>query len=315
RAPGPRRGRPRRPHRARGRGGPARHAAPGRGGGARGLARAAGREGRGDRRALRRPRPRRGRAADGPRRAGGRRAPFGAGVHGRLPRLRTRLRLPRRRRPGAPGAAAPRAARACRGRKRRDRRPVCERLPARLAGGMASARAHRPDAVRPRPPAARAARARRLRAVRALAVTAIEVLAAGPLTTFQDLGRPGLAHLGVPPAGAVDAHALELGNRLVGNPPGATALEATLVGPRLRFRVNALVALTGAEVRLGSNVVRHVHPDEVLDIGPCRSGSRVYVCVRGGFAVERVLGSSSTDLLTGLGPPPLRDGNVLALGP
>src|SRR5581483_8051940 len=89
----------------------------------------------------------------------------------------------------------------------------------------------------------------------------------------------------------------------------------TLVGPRLRFRVNALVALTGAEVRLGSNVVRHVHPDEVLDIGPCRSGSRVYVCVRGGFAVERVLGSSSTDLLTGLGPPPLRDGNVLALGP
>ena len=49
----------------------------------------------------------------------------------------------------------------------------------------------------------------------------IEVLRAGPLTTVQDLGRPGLAHMGVPRSGALDEPALRLANRLVGNPPGA----------------------------------------------------------------------------------------------
>jgi len=146
-------------------------------------------------------------------------------------------------------------------------------------------------------------------------VTAVEVLAAGPLTTFQDLGRPGFGHLGVPPAGAVDPCALVRGNRLLGNAPGATALEATLVGPRLRFRAEALVALTGAEVASGADLVLRLGAGEVLDVGPCRVGARVYVCVRGGFVVEPVLGSSSTDLLTGLGPAPLRDGDVLAIGP
>jgi biotin-dependent carboxylase-like uncharacterized protein len=146
-------------------------------------------------------------------------------------------------------------------------------------------------------------------------VTEVDVLAAGLLTTLQDLGRPGLAHLGVPPSGAVDSPALELGNRLVGNPPGAAALEATLVGPRLRFHAPALVALTGAESAMGVNVTVRVGPGELLDVGPCRGGARVYVCVRGGFEVPAVLGSRSTDLLTGIGPPPLRDGDVLTIGP
>ncbi len=39
----------------------------------------------------------------------------------------------------------------------------------------------------------------------------------GPLTTIQDLGRPGLAHLGVSPSGAADRTAHRLANRLVGN--------------------------------------------------------------------------------------------------
>src|SRR5579862_1224248 len=98
----------------------------------------------------------------------------------------------------------------------------------------------------------------------------IEVLTAGPLTTFQDLGRPGLAHLGVPPSGAVDPDALALGNLLVGNEAGAVGLEATLVGPRLRFRTAALIALTGAEVELGRNVTLHVAAGGLLDVGPCR---------------------------------------------
>jgi allophanate hydrolase subunit 2 len=49
-------------------------------------------------------------------------------------------------------------------------------------------------------------------------MTAIEVIDPGLMTTIQDLGRPGWAHAGVPPSGAVDPRSLERGNRLVGNP-------------------------------------------------------------------------------------------------
>jgi biotin-dependent carboxylase-like uncharacterized protein len=134
------------------------------------------------------------------------------------------------------------------------------------------------------------------------------VLSAGALTTFQDRGRPGFAHLGVPPSGAVDRDAYELGNQLVGNQSGAVALEATLIGPSMRFRVSALVALVGADVRVVA-----VGAGEVLDIGPLQRGARVYICVRGGFSAPAVLGSCSTDILSGLGPSPLRDGDILTL--
>ncbi|MCL4810209.1 MAG: hypothetical protein KJ062_20815, partial [Thermoanaerobaculia bacterium] len=68
----------------------------------------------------------------------------------------------------------------------------------------------------------------------------IHVLTPGLLTTVQDLGRPGLGALGVPPGGAADAHALRLGNLLLGNDEGAAALEATLEGPALLFESAAL---------------------------------------------------------------------------
>jgi biotin-dependent carboxylase-like uncharacterized protein len=142
----------------------------------------------------------------------------------------------------------------------------------------------------------------------------IEVLAAGPLTTVQDRGRPGWAHLGVPPSGAADPRALALGNRLVGNDAGAAALEATLSGPRLRFRAAALVAVTGAETEV-SNKPFEVGAGEVLELGRFLSGVRAYISVRGGIDVEPVLGSRSTDLLSGLGPSQLKEGDVLPIGP
>ena len=139
-------------------------------------------------------------------------------------------------------------------------------------------------------------------------MTRIEVVSPGLLTTVQDRGRPGLAHLGVPPSGAADPLAYELGNRLVGNSPGAAALEATLEGPVLRFDRPTTVALTGAATLEARTV-------EVLDVGRCTGGVRAYVSVRGGINVEPVLGSRSADLLTGLGPAPLRAGDVLEVGP
>ncbi|NBM19958.1 5-oxoprolinase/urea amidolyase family protein, partial [Streptomyces sp. GC420] len=150
---------------------------------------------------------------------------------------------------------------------------------------------------------------------------ALAVVRAGALTTVQDQGRPGHAHLGVPRSGALDAPASLLVNRLVGNPPGAAVLETTLGGCAVRSRCDVTVAVAGAHCPVtvdgrpaawGAPV--RVPAGAVLDIGAARSGLRCYVGFAGGITVEPVLGSRSTDLLSGLGPAPLTDGAVLPLG-
>jgi biotin-dependent carboxylase-like uncharacterized protein len=149
----------------------------------------------------------------------------------------------------------------------------------------------------------------------------IAVLKTHGLTTVQDLGRPGWAHLGVPPSGAADPGALRLANRLVGNEEDAPGLEMTLRGPVLRFAAGAAVALAGAPVdaraddrELAMHATERVRAGETLRFGAARAGLRTYLAVRGGIVAEEVLGSASTDLLTGLGPPPLREGTRLGVG-
>jgi len=149
----------------------------------------------------------------------------------------------------------------------------------------------------------------------------IDVLRAGPLTTVQDLGRPGYAHLGVPHAGALDRPALRLANRLVGNPDGAAGLEVTAGGCALRLAAAGTVALTGAWAPLsvggrpaGYGLPVPVPAGAVVTVGRAGYGVRSYLAIAGGIAVEPVLGSRSTDTLSGLGPPPLRDGDSLPLG-
>jgi biotin-dependent carboxylase-like uncharacterized protein len=149
----------------------------------------------------------------------------------------------------------------------------------------------------------------------------VTVVDAGPLTTVQDGGRPGLAHLGVPRSGFLDAPAAGLANRLVGNDPGAALLETTVGGVTLRVEVALTVAVTGAVadvlvagrgVAWGEPVT--LAPGALLRVGPARSGVRSYVAVSGGLLVGEVLGSRATDTLSGLGPAPLNDGDILPVG-
>ncbi|MGW0467848.1 5-oxoprolinase subunit C family protein [Streptomyces sp. NPDC003027] len=150
---------------------------------------------------------------------------------------------------------------------------------------------------------------------------AFAVVRAGALTTVQDLGRAGYAHLGVPRSGALDPGAARLVNRLVGNPEGAAVLETTVDGCALRPRCAVTVAVGGAPcpvtvdgrpVAWGTAV--RVEAGALLEVGAAVRGLRGYVGLGGGVAVEPVLGSRSTDLLSGLGPAPLADGAVLPLG-
>lgn len=153
-------------------------------------------------------------------------------------------------------------------------------------------------------------------------MTHLEVLRPGPLALVQDLGRPGLAHLGVGPAGAADRRAHRLANRLVANPADHATLEITLGGFAARVRGSGVdIAVTGADpaaavdgIPFGANSVHHVRDGQLITFGAPRIGLRSYLAVRGGIAAEPVLGSRSRDTLAGLGPPPLRPGDLLTVG-
>lgn len=150
----------------------------------------------------------------------------------------------------------------------------------------------------------------------------LDVVRAAPGSTVQDLGRPGLAHLGVTRSGAADRGALRLANRLVGNDEDAAAVEVTLGGLAVRPDADVDLAVTGAGCPVdvdgrpvGRNAVLHVRAGQTVTLGTASRGLRAYLAVRGGVAVPPVLGSRSRDTLAGLGPEPLAAGTRLPVGP
>lgn len=148
------------------------------------------------------------------------------------------------------------------------------------------------------------------------------MVAAGPLALVEDLGRPGSAGIGVGRSGAADRGSLRLANRAVGNPEGAAAIEVTLGGLELEVGDRGLsLCVTGAPVDVtvdgrgaGSHTVLQVAAGARVALGTPASGLRSYVALRGGVDLPEVLGSRSRDVMSGLGPEPLAEGDVLPVG-
>ncbi|GGG75597.1 5-oxoprolinase/urea amidolyase family protein [Sinomonas atrocyanea] len=166
----------------------------------------------------------------------------------------------------------------------------------------------------------------------ARAEAGLVVVRPGLQTTVQDAGRPGRAALGVSPAGALDRGALRRANRMAGNAPDAAGLEVLLGVLELRAERDQVLAVTGARVPLritGPGTAQGHDPSqgrdapldapfallagETLTVGPPARGLRTYLAVRGGLEADRVLGSASTDTLSGIGPAPLAAGDALAV--
>ena len=150
---------------------------------------------------------------------------------------------------------------------------------------------------------------------------ACTVEAPGLLDLVEDLGRDGVAHLGVPRAGAADPVAHRLANVLVGNGPTAATLEVTVRGPALRWRHDGYVALVGPGARMAldgrdvpGNRVVPVAAGQQLVVGSTGEGCRAYLAVQGGFVTTEALGSPSTDVLSWTGPGPLAPGDELGVG-
>lgn len=181
---------------------------------------------------------------------------------------------------------------------------------------------HRPTAIAPH-----RRKAPRQAARKDVVAAQMHVLDAPFPVLFQDLGRPGQASQGVSISGAADKARLKAANRLVGNPPGTAALEITFGRLRFRMKGAGVMALTGApasitiEAANGATIAAAndaavaLEDGDTVSIGAPASGFRSYLAMRGGFAVEPVLGSASSDTLAQLGPRALVAGDNVEILP
>ena len=136
----------------------------------------------------------------------------------------------------------------------------------------------------------------------------LRVVKGGLLTTVQDEGRTGVYHLGMPPSGAMDKFSYRVANMLVGNQPGAAALEITYMGPQLEVTADTVFAVTGADMPASVNgeaveswTSHAVKAGDVIAFEYLRSGARAYVGLAGGVDVPEIFGSRATYTLVGMG--------------
>jgi antagonist of KipI len=151
----------------------------------------------------------------------------------------------------------------------------------------------------------------------------ITVLRPGVCSTIQDLGRFGYQDQGVSPSGALDPVSLKTANSLVGNDPGAAAIEMVQVGAQIALKGGLVIAFAGGAVApvISGVSLPMLRPifilgDVVIDIGQVTNGNVAYMSVRGGICVEKVSGSRSTHLGTktgGLNGVALRRGDQLSV--
>ncbi|MEW9870990.1 carboxyltransferase domain-containing protein [Arthrobacter sp. HS15c] len=169
----------------------------------------------------------------------------------------------------------------------------------------------------------------------------LRILSPGLQSLIQDLGRPGHAGLGVSSAGALDRSSLRRANRVVGNEPSAAVVESVAGGLRVQAVGDQVLAVAGAPSELTvvtpsdasesdgqdsdggqPEQVRTVPmatafallDGEILTIGAPERGFRGYLAIRGGAMADAVLGSRSTDTMSGIGPAPLAAGQLLGAG-
>ena len=137
---------------------------------------------------------------------------------------------------------------------------------------------------------------------------------------IEDSGRPGAGDLGVTTSGAADRASAQAANDALGNRRSAAVLE-NIGGLSVTSLVETVVVVTGAAapVTVDDRAAQRgvpllLRPGATLTVGAAEEGLRSYVGVRGGVVADTVLGSASTDLLSGLGPDPLSSGDTVHAG-
>lgn len=148
----------------------------------------------------------------------------------------------------------------------------------------------------------------------------IKILSSGIQTTIQDLGRYGYRSHGIPLSGSMDHSATQLANFLVGNNDNDAVLECTMLGPKIEFLCNTYIAITGAKVDIYLNDIKQkmnctiaVGKNSQLKFGRIHQGCRFYIAFASGINIKAILGSRSTDTISGIGHPILKKHDILTL--
>lgn len=138
--------------------------------------------------------------------------------------------------------------------------------------------------------------------------------------TLQDQGRIGFANIAVPTSGAFDQSSHHLGNRLVGNDPGACAIESLRGTFKFSTDSDLVIAVTGAVASVQVNGREHemsravyVAANSTVAIKPGSAGLRTYIAIRGGISGDAVMGSHSYDELSQIGTPPVQAGDQFSI--
>jgi KipI family sensor histidine kinase inhibitor len=142
----------------------------------------------------------------------------------------------------------------------------------------------------------------------ALKGPSLEIVSPGWQSLIEDQGRRNLAHLGISPSGAWDAAAAAAASTAVSGGPEQSVIE-TLGTVVVQAHGDVIVAWSDGEVLLGP-VTLHEGQQFTTPEGAWRG----YLAVADGFNVPQTLGSCSYDALAGLGPTPLRVGDLVSVG-
>ena len=128
----------------------------------------------------------------------------------------------------------------------------------------------------------------------------IKFISKGLYTTIQDDGRFGYRNIGVPYSGYMDRESAQIANLILDNPINNPVIEATLIGPTIKFEESTVICITGSDFNptLNENKISlytpvKVNKGDILKINNSSIGSRCYISIKGGIKVDKVLGSKS----------------------
>ncbi len=141
-----------------------------------------------------------------------------------------------------------------------------------------------------------------------------EVLRAGINTTYQDLGRENLYHIGIPFSGAMDRRNYLIANSLVGNKKNAPVIEFAYQGPLLKLRGEKICFAISGDVTF--NIIRkdsklekgncyqtyHLEDSDQIDILSTNKTVYGYLAIKNGFDIKPFWNSYSTNTKVKIGP-------------
>ena len=140
-----------------------------------------------------------------------------------------------------------------------------------------------------------------------------EIIRAGINSTFQDLGRNNLYHIGIPFSGAMDNRNYLLANKLIGNDHNDPVIEFAYQGPHLKYHGDKLnIVITGDvsfKIKKGDNLIDGkcyqtfiLENNDELNIISTNKSVYGYLAISGTFDLKLQWSSCSTNTRANIGP-------------